>query len=87
MLAPTTIAALYVQPRGVYYDLAGVEPWGVPDRDARAYAGPWPVVAHPPCERWGRYARGGSLRRSRLFALSEACWSIPRTRTHGARTA
>ena len=58
MLIPH-VAALYVQPRGVYYDLAGVEPWGLPDRDAREYAGPFPVVAHPPCERWGKYATGG----------------------------
>ena len=44
------IAALYVQRGGVYFDLAGVDPWDE-QRDARRYAGPWPVVAHPPCAR------------------------------------
>jgi len=53
------IAALYVMPGGPYYGLAEVQPWGLPERDAREYAGPWPVVAHPPCERWGRYWSGG----------------------------
>lgn len=46
------IAALYVEHGGVYYDLPGVEPWGLPERDAREYDGPWPVVAHPPCNLW-----------------------------------
>lgn len=47
------IAALFVAPppRGVYHGLPGVEPWDE-KRDARNYAGPWPVVAHPPCGRW-----------------------------------
>lgn len=49
-----TVAALYVDPAGVYSTLDGVEPWGLPERDAMAYAGPWPVVAHPPCQRWGK---------------------------------
>lgn len=56
--AVRTVAALYVQPRGVYYGIEGVEPWGLPEWDARLYEGPHPVVAHPPCARWGRYYAG-----------------------------
>lgn len=52
------IAALYVLPDGPYAGLEGVEVWDEA-RDARTYAGPWPVVAHPPCQRWGRYWSGG----------------------------
>ena len=52
------IAALYVQTGGCYFGLPSVEPWDAA-RDARTYAGPWAVVAHPPCERWGRYWGGG----------------------------
>lgn len=53
-----TVAALFVETGGIYYQRAGVEPWDK-NADARRYGGPFPVVAHPPCERWGRYARGG----------------------------
>lgn len=52
------IAALYVETDGCYFGIDGVEPWDLL-RDARQYAGPWPVVAHPPCQRWGRMATGG----------------------------
>ena len=54
----TTVAALYVQEGGCYFGLEGVEVWPQ-SRDARTYRGPHPVVAHPPCERWGRYWSGG----------------------------
>jgi hypothetical protein len=50
-----TVAALYVDPAGVYASIPEVEAWGIPERDARDYPGPWPVVAHPPCKRWGRW--------------------------------
>lgn len=58
------IAALYVATDGVYFGLPNVDPWDQA-RDARTYAGPHPVVAHPPCERWGRYWSGGPSARKR----------------------
>jgi len=55
------IAALFVATGGTYYspELAGIcDPWDEA-RDARLYAGPHAVVAHPDCKRWGRYWFGG----------------------------
>jgi hypothetical protein len=49
------IAALFVEEKGVYAGLPDVDVWGI-SRDARLYAGPWPVVAHPPCSRWCQLA-------------------------------
>ena len=58
--AQATVSALFVQRGGVYWDLPDVDPWDEA-RDARTYPGPYPVVAHPPCERWGRYWGGGPM--------------------------
>lgn len=58
------IAALYIQPNGCYTNIAGIDAWDEA-RDARLYAGPHSVVAHPPCERWGRYWSGGPSARVR----------------------
>ena len=60
------VAALYVQRGGAYFGLEGVDPWDE-QRDARLYAGPHPVVAHPPCSRW-----------CRLAGLVEARWGHKR---------
>lgn len=55
-----TVAALYVQAGGCYANLPGVELWDAA-RDARLYRGPHPVVAHPPCQRWGKMWFGQPL--------------------------
>jgi hypothetical protein len=49
------VAALFVAKGGCYFGLPDVDPWDE-ERDARTYDGPWPVVAHPPCQRWCRLA-------------------------------
>lgn len=53
------IAALFVEVDGCYAGLPDVDPWPI-ERDARQYAGPHPVVAHPPCQRWGRFWHGST---------------------------
>lgn len=63
------IAALYVEPDGAYFGLPDVDPWDEA-RDARKYAGPHPVVAHPPCQRWGRFWHG-STRKPHQFKLGD----------------
>jgi hypothetical protein len=63
------IAALYVETDGCYFGLPGVEPWDI-TRDARNYSGPHRVIAHPPCQRWGRFWHG-STRRPHQFKLGD----------------
>jgi len=55
-----TVAALYVEKDGAYYGLPGVDPWDEA-RDARKYAGPYPVICHSPCQRWGKLWAGQPL--------------------------
>jgi hypothetical protein len=54
------IAALFVARNGCYSGLPDVDPWDQA-RDARLYTGPHPVVAHPPCQRWGKLWAGQPL--------------------------
>jgi hypothetical protein len=60
------IAALFVDPKGAYSGIEGVDLWDE-QRDARRYPGASPVVAHPPCSRW-----------CRLAGLVEARWGHKR---------
>lgn len=49
------IAALFVARNGTYWNRQDVDAWDK-ERDARNYAGPHPVVAHPPCQLWVNFA-------------------------------
>jgi hypothetical protein len=63
------IAALYVEINGVYFNLPDVDPWDEA-RDARTYDGSYPVVAHPPCQRWGRFWHG-STRKPHQYKMGD----------------
>lgn len=63
------VAALFVEARGVYAGLPEVG-LGDKERDARLYTQPYPVVAHPPCERWGRFWHG-STRKPHQYKLGD----------------
>lgn len=52
-----SVSALFVETGGCYFGQDGVDPWDE-TRDAREYRGLLPVVAHPPCQRWGKYWHG-----------------------------
>lgn len=72
------IAALYVLPDGPYSNRDDIDPWDQ-QRDARNYRGPHKVIAHPPCERWGRYWGGGPMLhgtdRQKLLGDDSGCFA------------
>lgn len=73
------IAALFVLANGPYSNVRDVELWDEA-KDARLYAGPHRVVAHPPCERWGRYWSGGpSARVRRIKGDDKGCFAAALT--------
>ncbi len=69
------IAALFVDRRGPYWGRDDVDAWDE-ERDARKYDGYDSVVAHPPCERWGRYWGGGpSAKVKRVLGADGGCFA------------
>jgi hypothetical protein len=79
-----TIAALFVEKNGAYYGLDGVDPWDI-ERDARKYAGPHPVVAHPPCSRWCALAGVNQARYGHRIGDDGGCFAhaLHAVRTYG----
>jgi hypothetical protein len=68
------IAALFVETNGIYFGDAGIDPWDEV-RDARCYAGPHPVVAHPPCNRWCRMAPVNRARYGQKIGDDDGCFA------------
>ena len=71
---------LRAQSDGAYAGLPGVQLWDEA-RDARTYAGPWPVVAHPPCQTWCKMApvnqaRYTASRSAATTAASRLRWRV-----------
>jgi len=74
MNSEKNLAALFICTTGPYASLPGIDAWDEL-RDARKYAGPHRVIAHPPCERWGRYWSGGpSARVRRKLGDDKGCF-------------
>lgn len=73
------VAALFVETDGTYFGIPKVDPRDE-IRDARKYDGPSPVVAHPPCQRWGRYWHG-SPRKPKQYRLGadQGCFAAALT--------
>lgn len=84
MPPPVVIAALFVQPNGIYWDLPDVDPWDE-RRDARLYDGPYPVVAHPPCGRWCQLASVNQARWGTMIGDDDGCFesALHSVRTYG----
>lgn len=79
------IAALFVQTDGCYFGLPHIDPWNKA-RDARNYPGAHRVIAHPPCERWGRYHGGAPTTWPRLkLGDDDGCFeaALRAVRTYG----
>ncbi|QCW21935.1 hypothetical protein JessAGP_005c [Caulobacter phage Jess A] len=69
------IAALFVETDGAYFNLPGVEAFDI-QRDAKTYDADWPAVAHPPCQRWGRFWHGSTRKPFQFkFGDDEGCFA------------
>ena len=71
---PDHVAALFVETDGTYFNLPGVDPWDE-KRDARLYEGPYPVVAHPPCNVWGQLAPVNEARYGKPVGHDKGCFA------------
>lgn len=69
------VAALFVDEKGPYANDPRFDVWGI-SRDARNYDEKLPVIAHPPCERWGRYWFGGpSVKERKKLGDDDGCFA------------
>lgn len=70
------INALFVETDGVYFNHPKIEPWDI-TKDAKTCTNGAPAIAHPPCQRWGRYWSGGpSAKVRRKLGDDDGCFAF-----------
>ncbi|MDZ5634450.1 hypothetical protein [Janthinobacterium sp. GMG1] len=70
------VAALFVRANSIYKTMPTVDAWDAV-RDARAWPGGVPVVAHPPCRSWGTLR---ALAKPRPGEKELAVWAVAQVR-------
>ncbi|WP_213086096.1 hypothetical protein [Janthinobacterium lividum] len=73
------VAALFVRANSIYKTMPAVDAWDA-ERDARAWPGGVPVVAHPPCRSWGTLRH---LAKPRPDEKELAVWAVAQVRKFG----
>ena len=58
------IAVLYAMKTSGYYEVSNCDVWDE-ERDARKYNSTFPIIAHPPCQRWSVMWWGGPTAKKR----------------------
>ncbi len=70
------INALFVETNGVYFNNPNIEPWDI-IKDAKTCNNGAPAIAHPPCQRWGRYWSGGpSVKIKKIKGDDNGCFAF-----------
>lgn len=72
------ITVLFARKTSVYKTL-NCDVWDA-DRDARLWLGKGPIIAHPPCRAWGRFAH---VSKHEPAEKQLALWSLEMVRTFG----
>lgn len=74
-----TVAVLFARCDSIYKTLPGCDVYDI-ERDALTWPGGVPVVAHPPCRSWGRFAH---MAKPRPGERELAPWAIEQVRHWG----
>ena len=73
------VSVLFARADSNYKSLQGVDVWDA-ERDALTWPGGTPVVAHPPCRAWGKFAM---FAKPRDGERDLALWAVDQVRTWG----